>query len=159
MKCGRFVVPAPPGFGVGVLLASVVGGAGTDHRAPLEGGRRPCSAAFIGVQQVENELPSRRLACRRRAGGPGVALARTVRPAGRKPGIRSSWRYYLVGTGDRADRRKCGVHGVSLDSRRSAKSWLGGESRNCTTFRALGHPPVPEAAGSAARSDRGRVAA
>src|SRR6516225_7637595 len=77
------------GFGVGVLLARVVGGAGTDHRAPLDGGRRPGPAAFIGVQQVEDELPSRRLACQRRAGDPGVALARTVPPAGRKPGIRT----------------------------------------------------------------------
>ena len=54
-------------------------------------------AAVIGVQQVQDELPARRLAGRRR----GVALARPVRPAGREPGIGSPWRHDRASTGAR----------------------------------------------------------
>src|SRR6516165_251704 len=41
LASGFFVVPVPPGFGVCVFLASVVGGAGADHWASCDGSRRP----------------------------------------------------------------------------------------------------------------------
>jgi hypothetical protein len=83
---------------------------------PLPGGRRPRTAAFIGVQQVQDGLPARRLTRLRAPGGPGAGLPAAFRPAGREASIHPRCPHHRAGAGHAADFCERHVHDVPLDA-------------------------------------------
>jgi hypothetical protein len=104
--------PVPPGFGVGVLLARVVG-------ARVQTTGRPWTEAGDHAPQRLSGSSRSGMRCHRAASPASCVRATRVsrsRGPSRPPGTRSPGRHDPAGTGDAADRGKCGGHGAPWTS-------------------------------------------